>query len=178
MSKKVVRKEEENYRINEEITAAEVRLVTENNEQPVVVTIQRALELAAEAGLDLIEIANNANPPVCKLGDYYKFLFEKRKKARELKAKSTKSVLKEIPMGPHIGEHDFNFKVNHAKKFLEDGAKVKAFVQFRGREIVFKQQGRDILDRFIKATEEIGKVEQAPTLEGKKMSIVIVPKKK
>lgn len=140
--------------------------------------IEKALEIARGAGLDLVEIAPTADPPVCKVIDYKKFLYEQKRKQKELKAKSSKIVIKEIRFGPHTDEHDFNFKKNHALKFLEEGAKVKAYVMFKGRSIMFKEQGEILLLKFAQELEEHGKVEQLPLLEGKRMMMVIAPKKK
>lgn len=140
--------------------------------------ISKALEIARNVGLDLVEIAPNVEPPVCKVVDYGKFLYEQKKKAKEIKAKAAKVVVKDIRFGPHTDEHDFNFKKNHAIKFLQDGCKVKAFVFFRGREIVFKEQGEILLLRFANELEDYGKAEQLPVLEGKKMLMVLAPKKK
>ena len=128
--------------------------------------------------MDLVEISPNAKPPVCKIIDYKKFLFEQKKRQKELKAKQTKVVVKEIRMGPNTEEHDFNFKLNHAKSFLEDGAKVKAYVFFKGRTIVFKDRGEILLLKFAQELEDYGSVEQLPRLEGKKMIMMINPKKK
>jgi translation initiation factor IF-3 len=139
--------------------------------------IQKALEMARAQELDLVEIAPNVDPPVCKIVDYGKFLYEQKKKAKEMKAKASKIVIKDIRFGPHTDEHDFNFKKNHAINFLKDGCKVKAFVFFRGREIVFKEQGEILLLRFANELEEFGKAEQLPVLEGKRMQMVIAPKK-
>jgi translation initiation factor IF-3 len=168
---------EEQHRINEKILAREVRLVGEGIE-PGVYPISKALEIARAAELDLVEIAPNVDPPVCKVIDYGKFLYEQKKKAKEIKAKAAKVVVKDIRFGPHTDEHDYNFKKNHAIKFLQDGSKVKAFVMFRGREIVFKEQGELLLLRFANDLEEYGKAEQLPVLEGKKMLMVIAPKRK
>lgn len=168
---------EDQHRINEKITSAEVRLVGDGIE-PGVYPIAKALEIAQAAGLDLVEIAPNVTPPVCKVVDYGKFLYEQKKKAKEIKAKASKVVVKDIRFGPHTDEHDYNFKKNHAIKFLQDGCKVKAFVMFRGREIVFKEQGELLLLRFANDLEEFGKAEQLPVLEGKKMLMVLAPKKK
>jgi translation initiation factor IF-3 len=140
--------------------------------------IAKALELAKEAGLDLVEISPNAEPPVCKVVDYKKFLYDQKKKQKEMKAKAQKTVIKEIRFGPQTDEHDFNFKKNHAMKFLQEGSKVKAFVFFKGRSILFKEQGEILLLRFVNELEEYGKAEQLPQLEGKKMIMVIAPKKK
>lgn len=133
--------------------------------------------MATEAGLDLVEIAPNVDPPVCKIIDYKKFLYELKKKQKEIKSKAAKVVVKEIRFGPHTDEHDYNFKKNHAQKFLQDGCKVKAYVFFRGREIVFKQQGEILLLRFASELEEFGKAEQMPLLEGKRMIMILSPKK-
>jgi translation initiation factor IF-3 len=136
------------------------------------------LELAEEQGLDLVEIVPNADPPVCRIVDYKKFLYEQKKKQKEIKAKTLKVVIKEIRFGPQTDDHDFNFKKNHAIKFLQEGAKVKAYVMFKGRSIVFKEQGEILLLRFAQELEEHGKVEGLPILEGKKMQMIIAPKKK
>lgn len=141
-------------------------------------SLQQALKKADESELDLVEISPNAKPPVCKIIDYKKFLFEQKKRQKELKAKQTKVVIKEIRMGPNTEDHDFNFKLKHAKSFLEDGAKVKAYVFFKGRSIVFKDRGEILLLRFAQELEEFGTVEQMPKLEGKKMIMMINPKKK
>jgi translation initiation factor IF-3 len=139
--------------------------------------ISKALEMAEAQGLDLVEIAPNIEPPVCKIIDYKKFLYELKKKQKEIKSKAAKVVVKEIRFGPHTDDHDYNFKKNHAMKFLQDGCKVKAFVFFRGREIVFKQQGEILLLRFASELEEFGKPEQMPLLEGKRMIMILSPKK-
>lgn len=143
-----------------------------------VYSIAEAIQMAKTQELDLVEIAPNVDPPVCKIVDYGKFLYEQKKKAKEMKAKASKIVIKDIRFGPHTDEHDFNFKKNHAIKFLQEGCKVKAFVFFRGREIVFKEQGEILLLRFANELEEFGKAEQLPVLEGKRMQMVIGPKKK
>lgn len=134
--------------------------------------------MAREQGLDLVEIAPTAAPPVCKIIDYKKFLYEQKKKQKEIKAKTVKVVIKEIRFGPNTDEHDFNFKLKHAMKFLEDGNKVKAYVFFRGRSIVFKEQGEILLLKFAQALEEYGKVESMPSMEGKRMIMFLAPKKK
>ena len=141
-------------------------------------SIKDALQKADDAELDLVEISPNADPPVCKIIDYKKFLFEQKKRQKELKAKQTKVVIKEIRMGPNTEDHDFNFKLKHAESFLEDGAKVKAYVFFKGRSTVFKDRGEILLLRFAQELEEFGTVEQMPKLEGKKMIMMINPKKK
>lgn len=132
--------------------------------------------MAEDQGLDLVEISPSAVPPVCKIMDYSKFKYEQKKKQKEIKAKTQKTVLKEIRFGPNTDDHDFNFKVKHAINFLSDGAKVKAFVHFVGRSIVFKERGEILLLRFAQALEEYGKVEQMPRLEGKRMFLILTPK--
>lgn len=136
------------------------------------------MQIAAEVGLDLVEIAPTAEPPVCKVVDYKKFLYDQKKKQKELKAKAAKVIVKEIRFGPQTDDHDFNFKKNHAIKFLQEGAKVKAFVFFKGRSILFKEQGEILLLKFAQEIEEYGKAEQMPMLEGKRMIMIIAPKKK
>lgn len=164
------------YRINEQIRAREVRLVGDEIESTVMST-HRALQLAEQKGLDLVEISPNAQPPVCRLIDYSKFLYQQKKKQKEMKAKQVKIEVKEIRFGPQTDDHDYNFKLKHAKEFLSDGDKVKAYVFFRGRSILFKEQGEVLLLRFANDLEEYGKVEQMPVLEGKRMTIFIAPKK-
>ena len=153
-------------------------MVGENIENPGVVRIQDALRLADELELDLVEISPNAVPPVCRIIDYQKFLYSQKKKQKELKAKATKVTVKEIRFGPNTDDHDYNFKLKHAEKFLQEGAKVKAYVFFKGRSILYNEQGEILLLRFANELEEVGKVEQLPKLEGKRMSIFISPKKK
>lgn len=143
-----------------------------------VLEIAAAIKLAESKGLDLVEISPNAEPPVCKIIDYKKFLYEQKRKQKEIKAKATKVIIKEIRFGPQTDDHDFNFKLNHARKFLADGAKVKAYVFFKGRSIVFKEQGEVLLLKFAQELEEYGKVEALPKLEGKKMIMLVTPKKK
>ncbi|MEX1001630.1 MAG: translation initiation factor IF-3 [Crocinitomicaceae bacterium] len=170
------RRKEDPHKINERITAPEVRVVWDGGAE--VMSVREALKKADEADLDLVEISPNAKPPVCKIIDYKKFLFEQKKKQKELKSKQSKVMIKEIRMGPNTEEHDFNFKLNHAKSFLEDGAKVKAYVFFKGRSIVFKDRGEILLLKFAQELEDYGTVEQLPKLEGKKMIMMINPKKK
>lgn len=171
-------KKEDAHRINDKIRGvAEVRVVGEGIEAQVV-SLQKALELAAEAELDLVEISPNAVPPVCRIIDYKKYLYEQKKKQKEIKAKAAKIVVKEIRFGPNTDDHDFEFKLNHAIKFLQEGCKVKAYVFFKGRSIVFKERGEELLLRFVDKLEEHGKPEALPQLEGKKMLIMIAPKKK
>ncbi|MEE3034823.1 MAG: translation initiation factor IF-3 [Bacteroidota bacterium] len=165
------------HKINEKITASEVRLVGDNVEVGVYNT-SKALILADQIGLDLVEISPKASPPVCKILDYKKFLYEQKKREKNLKSKTTKVVIKEIRFGPQTDEHDYEFKKKHAIKFLNDGAKLKAFVFFKGRSIIFKEQGQILLLRLAQDLEEIGKVEQLPELEGKRMIMLITPKKK
>lgn len=167
----------EQYRINERIRVREVRVVGDNVEQGIY-TIQEALRMADDLGLDLVEISPNAVPPVCKIIDYQKFLYQQKKRQKEQKAKSTKVVVKEIRFGPQTDDHDYNFKLKHAKSFLEEGAKVKAYVFFKGRSILFKEQGEVLLLRFANDLEDYGKVDQLPVLEGKRMIIMLSPKKK
>ena len=165
------------HAINDNIRAKEVRLVGDNVEQGVY-PIAEALRIADELELDLIEISPNANPPVCRVLDYQKFLYQQRKRLKEQKAKSTKVVVKEIRFGPQTDDHDYNFKLKHAIEFLKEGSKVKAYVFFKGRSILFKEQGELLLLRFANDLEEYGKVEQMPVLEGKRMIIMLTPKKK
>jgi translation initiation factor IF-3 len=134
------------------------------------------LQIADDLGLDLIEISSTANPPVCKITDYQKFLYQQKKKNKETKSKTLKVVIKEIRFGPNTDEHDYNFKLKHAIKFLEEGSKVKAFVFFKGRSILYKEQGEVLLLRFAQDIDEYGKVEQLPKLEGKRMFMVVMPK--
>jgi translation initiation factor IF-3 len=154
-----------------------VRLVGDNVE-PAVITIAAALSLANELELDLVEISPKADPPVCRIIDYKKFLYSQKKKQKEIKAKQSKVVVKEIRLGPNTDEHDFLFKLKHGRKFLEDGAKLKAYVFFRGRTIVFKERGEILLLKFATALEDVGTVEQMPKLEGKRMTVMFNPKKK
>ena len=166
----------EQYRINERIRVREVRLVGDNVEQGVYPTSQ-ALKIAEDQGLDLVEISPNAAPPVCRVIDYQKFLYQQKKRQKEQNAKSVKVVVKEIRFGPQTDDHDYAFKLKHAKGFLEEGAKVKAYVFFKGRSILFKEQGEVLLLRFANDLEDYGKVEQMPVLEGKRMIIMLTPKK-
>jgi len=155
-----------------------VRLVGENIENPGIFSIEEARRLANELELDLVMISDKADPPVCRIIDYQKFLYQQKKKQKEIKAKTTKVVIKEIRFGPNTDDHDYNFKLKHAIKFLEEGAKVRAYVFFKGRSILFKEQGEVLLLRFANDLEEYGKVEQLPKLEGKRMTISLSPKKK
>lgn len=153
-----------------------VRVVGENIE-PGIYNIKEAIEMAEDQGLDLVEISPAASPPVCKIVDYKKFLYERKKKQKEIKAKTAKVVVKEIRLGPNIDDHDFNFKLKHAIKFLEDGAKVKVDVFFKGRMIIYKEKGELVLLKFAQELEDYGKVERLPKLEGKRMIMIIAPKK-
>ncbi|HOM63958.1 MAG TPA: translation initiation factor IF-3 [Dysgonamonadaceae bacterium] len=164
------------YRINERIRVPEVRLVGDNVEQGIYPT-REALRMAQEQELDLVEISPTANPPVCRIVDYQKFVYQQKKKLKEQKAKSVKVVVKEIRFGPQTDDHDYNFKLKHAQNFLSEGAKVKAFVFFKGRSILFKEQGEVLLLKFANDLEDYAKVEQMPILEGKRMSIMLAPKK-
>ena len=168
-------KKQNQYRINEQIRVREVRIVDEGGSS--VMPTKQALDMAREQGVDLVEISPNANPPVCRLIDYSKFLYQQKKRAKEMKAKQVKVEVKEIRFGPQTDEHDYQFKLKHAKEFLEDGNKVRAYVFFRGRSILFKEQGEVLLLRFANDLEEWGKVESMPSLEGKKMFLYLAPKK-
>jgi len=155
-----------------------VRLVGDNIEQPIILPIREALKLADEQELDLIEISPKADPPVCRIADYQKFLYQQKRKAKEIKSKQVKVVIKEIRFGPQTDDHDYNFKLKHAENFLKEGSKVKAYVFFRGRSIVFKEQGEILLLRFATDLEEFAKVEMMPKLDGKRMSMMLAPKSK
>ena len=163
------------YRINEQIRVREVRIVGDGGST--VVPTRQAMDMAREQGVDLVEISPNANPPVCRLIDYSKFLYQQKKRQKEMKAKQVKIEVKEIRFGPQTDDHDYNFKLKHAQGFLSDGDKVKAYVFFRGRSILFKEQGEVLLLRFAQDLEEYGKVESMPVLEGKRMTMFIAPKK-
>ncbi len=152
--------------------------VVGDNLEPRVMSIGEALELADRMELDLVEISPNAEPPVCKIVDYQKFLYQQKKKQKEIKANAAKIVVKEIRFGPNTDDHDYNFKLKHAINFLEEGAKVRAYVFFKGRSILFKEQGEKLLARFVNDLEEYAKVDQTPRLEGKRMIIILSPKKK
>jgi len=172
-----MRRQVENpHKINRLISAPVVRVVGENVEQGIY-NIKEAIEIAERQGLDLVEISPSASPPVCKVVDYKKFLYELKKKQKEIKAKTAKVVVKEIRLGPNTDDHDFNFKLNHAKKFLQEGAKVKVDVFFKGRSIIYKDQGEIILLKFAQDLEDFGRVEKLPQLEGKRMIMIITPKK-
>ncbi len=176
--KNFVRREDTaKHRINDKIIADKIRLVVEG-EEPQVVSVREALKIAEEADLDLVEISPKAVPPVCKILDYRKFLYNQKKREKELKAKQSKVVIKEIRFGPNTDDHDFNFKLEHAKKFLAEGSKLKAYVFFRGRSIVFKDRGEILLLRLAQELEDYGIVELMPKLEGKRMTIMINSKKR
>ena len=164
------------HRINEQIRVREVRIVGDDVES-VVVPTKEALQMAEDKGVDLVEISPNANPPVCRLIDYSKFLYQLKKKAKDMKAKQVKVEVKELRFGPQTGEADYAFKLKHAQEFLSDGNKVKAYVFFKGRSIVFKEQGEVLLLRLANDLEELAKVESMPVLEGKKMILILAPKK-
>ncbi len=170
-------KKEEPYKINELIKSPVVRVVGDNVLQPGIYNIKEALNIAENLSLDLVEISPTANPPVCKVVDYKKFLYELKKKQKEIKAKTARIIVKEIRLGPNTDDHDFNFKLNHAIKFLKDGAKVKVDVFFKGRSIIYKEQGELILLKFAQSIVDYGKIEQMPRLEGKRMIMIITPKK-
>lgn len=184
----VPRKVEPKFNINKKITVPQIRLVGDNlaeigeiagaTIEPGIFPTNKALRWAQDADLDLVEISPKAVPPVCKITDFKKFLYSKKKKDKELKAKTAKTVVKEIRFGPNTEEHDFDFKLKHARKFLEDGAKVKAYVHFRGRTIVFKDRGELLLLKLLSELEEIGVAEELPKLEGRRMIVIISPKKK
>ncbi|MBD1258954.1 translation initiation factor IF-3 [Maribacter polysiphoniae] len=172
------RRENKNpHKINERIISPNVRLVGDNIEVGVY-TLPQAMAKAEELGLDLVEISPKAEPPVCKIIDYKKFLYEQKKREKAMKAKASKVVVKEIRFGPNTDDHDYEFKKKHAEKFLKDGAKLKAYVFFKGRSIVYKDQGEILLLKLASELEELGKVEQMPKLEGKRMTMFIAPKTK
>lgn len=163
------------YRVNEQIHVREVRVVSDNGSE--VMSTRKAQDLARQQGVDLVEISPNAQPPVCRLIDYSKFLYQQKRRQKELKQKQVKQEVKEIRFGPQTDEHDYQFKFKHAQEFLTEGNKVRAYVFFRGRSILFKEQGEVLLLRFANDLEELGKVEQMPKLEGKKMFLYLAPKK-
>jgi translation initiation factor IF-3 len=165
---------QDKHRINRKITAEELRLVGDNVEIGVY-KLSQALAIANEQDLDLVEISPKAVPPVCKVMDYKKFLYEQKKREKTLKSKAAKVVVKEIRFGPNTDDHDYNFKKKHAEKFLKEGAKLKAFVFFKGRSIIFKEKGQILLLRLAQDLEKLGKVEQMPKLEGKRMIMFIAP---
>jgi len=174
-SRPPMRRKEPEHRINAFIRVPEVRLVGDNVE-PGIYPTRKAMELAEGLELDLVEISPNAAPPVCRIIDYSKFIYEQKKKQKEIKANAKQTVIKELRFGPNTSDHDFEFKLKHAVKFLESGEKVRAYVHFKGRAIVFKEQGEILLLRFAQALEDYGKVELLPKLEGKRMFLTIAPK--
>ena len=163
------------YRVNEQIHVREVRVVSEDGSE--VMPTRKAMDLARQQGVDLVEISPNAQPPVCRLIDYSKFLYQQKKRQKEMKQKQVKVEVKEIRFGPQTDEHDYQFKLKHAQEFLLEGNKVRAYVFFRGRSILFKEQGEVLLLRFANDLEAYGKVESMPALEGKKMFLYLAPKK-
>ena len=164
------------HQINENITASQIRMVGDNVEQGVV-SLEKGLAMANNLDLDLVEISSKTDPPICKIIDYKKFLYEQRKKLKKIKANTSRVVLKELRFGPNTDEHDFNFKLKHAIKFLQDGSKLKAHVFFKGRSIIYKEKGEILLLKLAQELEDYGVVEQMPKLEGKRMIMLIVPKK-
>ena len=172
------KKDENELNINHEISAPQVRLVGDNIPEPGIYPLAKALALADELELDLVEISAKADPPVCKILDYQKYLYQQKKTAKEMKSNSAKIVLKEIRFGPNTDEHDFQFKLKHAQEFLQEGSKVKATIFFRGRSIQFAEQGEKQLLRFAVELEEFGRAENMPVLEGKRMTMIIAPLKK
>jgi len=173
------REKEPLHKINNAITAEQVRVVGEDIEQGVY-PLAKAIEMAFKAGLDLVEISPNAEPPVCKIVDYKKFLYEQKKKQKEIKANTVKQVIKEIRFGPNTDEHDVAFKLNHARHFLQEGNKVRCYVFFRGRTIMYKERGEELLMKFANTLQEegIAKLEMTPKVEGKNMAILLAPKGK
>jgi translation initiation factor IF-3 len=169
------KKKEAEHRINNFITSPEVRLTGDNIETNIY-PLAEALKLAEELDLDLVEISPNATPPVCRIIDYSKFLYEQKKKQKEIKSKAKQTIIKDIRFGPNTDEHDFQFKLKHAVSFLESGEKVRAFVHFKGRSIVYKDQGEILLLKFAQGLEEVGKVELLPKLEGKRMFLTLAPR--
>ncbi|MBQ3820332.1 MAG: translation initiation factor IF-3 [Bacteroidales bacterium] len=172
------KKDENELNINGQITAPQVRLVGDNIPEPGIWPIAKALQLADQLELDLVEISAKADPPVCKILDYQKYLYQQRKKAKEMKSNAAKVVIKEIRFGPNTDEHDFQFKLKHAQEFLQEGSKVKASIFFRGRSIMFAEQGEKQLLRFAVELEPFGRAESMPTLEGKRMTMMLAPLKK
>jgi translation initiation factor IF-3 len=173
------REKEPLHKINNAITAEQVRVVGEDIEQGVY-PLAKAIEMAFKAGLDLVEISPNAEPPVCKIVDYKKFLYEQKKKQKEIKANTVKQVIKEIRFGPNTDDHDVAFKLNHARHFLQEGNKVRCYVFFRGRTIMYKERGEELLMKFANTLQDegIAKMEMTPKIEGKKMAILLAPKGK
>lgn len=170
--------QQDEHRINRAIRAPRVRVTGDNVELPGIYGIREAIEMAEQMEMDLVEIVPTADPPVCRIIDYQKFLYQQKRKQKEIQSKAQKVVIKELRFGPQTDDHDYNFKLNHAKKFLEEQNKVKAYVFFKGRSIVYKEQGEILLLKLANDLEEYGKVDQLPKLEGKKMQIIISPKPK
>ncbi len=176
------------FAVNDDIKVRDVRLVGDNfaeisaiahkEVEPGVFPTRAARDWARELGLDLVMISPNADPPVCRIIEFNKFLYEKKKKEKEIKAKTVKTVVKEIRFGPNTDDHDFDFKLRHARKFLEEGHKVKSYVHFRGRTIVFKERGELILLKFLKELDDVGSAEDLPRMEGRRMIVIVAPKKK
>lgn len=173
--KKPQKRRQEQFRVNERIRVPKVRVVGENADADIY-PLEDALRMAEEQGLDLVEISPNADPPVCKIVDYNKFLYEKKKKEKEMKQKTKKTEIKEVRFTPNTDDHDFEFKANHAEKFLKDGAKVKAYVQFKGRGILFKERGELMLLKFAERLKEHATLEQLPKLEGRRMITFLAPR--
>ncbi|MFP4663614.1 MAG: translation initiation factor IF-3 [Bacteroidales bacterium] len=171
------RKDSLSYRINEEIRVRAVRLVGDNINKPGVYDTREAMKIANDMGLDLVEISPNADPPVCKATEYQKFLYHQKKKQKQMKSNAVKMVQKEIRFTPNTDDHDYDFKLKHAEKFLKEGAKVKAFVFFKGRTILFKEKGEILLLKLAQDLEEVAKIDQLPKLEGKRMIMLMSPKK-
>ncbi|MBN2480400.1 MAG: translation initiation factor IF-3 [Bacteroidales bacterium] len=169
------RDEQTQFAINYEIKSPVVRVVGDNIEKPGIFPIKEAIKMAEEQDLDLVEISPHASPPVCKIIDYQKFLYQQKRKQKELKAKTARIIVKEIRFGPYTDDHDYNFKLKHAQRFLQDGAKVKAYVFFKGRSIVYNEDGEALLQRFADDLQELAKIEQEPKLEGKRMIMILAP---
>lgn len=171
-------KKDDGPRVNDQITAPMVRVVGENVPNQGIYPLREALVMAESQELDLVEISPAADPPVCKIIDYQKYIYLQKKKAKEQKANASKVIIKEIRFGPNTDEHDFQFKLKHAQSFLQEGCKVKAYVFFRGRSILFSEQGEKLLLRFAVELDDYGKAEQMPKLEGKRMIMMLAPNKK
>ena len=172
------RRADDGPRMNSDIIAQRVRVVGDNVPNPGVYSLTEAIRMAEALGLDLVEITPNIDPPVCKIVEYQKYIYQQKKKAKEMKANATKVIIKEIRFGPNTDEHDYQFKLKHAQTFLSEGAKVKSYVFFKGRSILFAEQGEKLLLRFALELEEFGKAEQMPKLEGKRMIMMLSPIKK
>jgi len=172
------RRVDDGPRMNNDITALKVRVVGDNVPNPGVFSLPEAIRMAEALGLDLVEITPNIDPPVCKIVEYQKYIYQQKKKAKEMKANATKVIIKEIRFGPNTDEHDYQFKLKHAQTFLSEGAKVKAYVFFKGRSILFAEQGEKLLLRFALELEDFGKADQMPKLEGKRMIMMMTPVKK